>query len=134
MKAGGSIVGVAVAAILVAGVATRAQVANRTPAGAAEEIEVIPIRPNVAVIAGAGGNITVQWGQSGTLLVNTGRAESAERVLAAIKKVTDQPISLIVSTSADADYVGGNVVLAKAGRNIFGNNPGENTAIYASEK
>jgi cyclase len=86
---------------------------------ASQELDVLRVRPNFYVIAGAGGNIAVETGQEGTILVNAGTAEAAERVVAAVKKVTDQPIRYIIDTSADRDFVGGNAVLAKAGRNIM---------------
>src|SRR5258708_15259388 len=86
---------------------------------ASQELDVLRVRPNFYVIAGAGGNIAVETGQEGTILVNAGTAEAADRVVAAIKKVTDQPIRYIIDTSADRDFVGGNAVLAKAGRNIM---------------
>src|SRR5437660_1113974 len=109
MKLGRAVAsGVVAIGLLAIGASPRAQVANRAPS-AAEEIEVLQIRPNVHLIAGAGGNIVVQSGVNGALLINTGRADAADRVLAAIRKITDQPISLIINTSADADYVGGNV-------------------------
>src|SRR5262245_46652541 len=82
-------------------------------------LDVLRLRPNFYVIAGAGGNIAVETGPEGTILVNAGTAEAADRVVAAIKKVTDQPIRYIINTSADRDFVGGNAVLAKAGRNII---------------
>src|SRR3989442_14366232 len=85
---------------------------------AGEDLEVLRLRPNFYVIAGAGGNIAVETGPEGMILVNAGTAEAADRVVAAIKKVTDQPIRYIINTSADRDLVGGNAVFARAGRNI----------------
>ena len=41
--------------------------------------------------------------------------------MAAIKKLTDLPIRYIIDTNADADFVGGNGKLAKAGKTIFTN-------------
>jgi cyclase len=86
---------------------------------ASQELDVLRVRPSFYVIAGAGGNIAVETGPEGTILVNAGTAEAADRVVAAIKKATDQPIRYIIDTSADRDFVGGNAVLAKAGRNIM---------------
>jgi glyoxylase-like metal-dependent hydrolase (beta-lactamase superfamily II) len=71
------------------------------------------------MIAGAGGNIGVQTGPDGILLVNAGSQAASGRVLAAIKKLSTLPIRYIIDTSADADLVGGNASLAKAGRSIF---------------
>jgi cyclase len=90
---------------------------------ASQELDVLRLRPNFYVIAGAGGNIAVETGQEGTIVVDAGTAEAAGRVVAAIKKVTDQPIRYIIDTSADRDFVGGNAVLSKAGRNIMAAGP-----------
>jgi len=83
------------------------------------DIESLQIRPNFYMIAGAGGNIGVQIGSDGVVLVDTGMAGAADRVLAAIQKLSDQPIRYIINTGADPDHVGGNAKLSKAGRSIF---------------
>ena len=44
---------------------------------------------------------------------------SADAVVAAIKKVTAQPIRYVINTSADPDHVGGNATVAKAGQTLF---------------
>jgi len=88
-------------------------------AQANENIEVLRIRPSFYVIAGAGGNIGVQIGTDGVVLVDAGAKGDSGQVLAEIRKLTDQPIRYIINTSADADHVGGNADLAKAGRSIF---------------
>ncbi len=90
---------------------------------ASEELDVLRLRPNFYAISGAGGNIAVETGPEGTILVNAGTAEAAGRVAAAIKKVADQPIRYIIDTSADRDFVEGNAILAKAGRNIIAAGP-----------
>ena len=82
-------------------------------------IEVLRVRPDFYMIAGAGGNVAVQIGSDGVLLVDTGSQAAADRVVAAIQKLTDQPVRLILNTSADADHVGGNGKLAKAGQSLF---------------
>jgi cyclase len=78
----------------------------------ADDIEVIPVQPNFYMIAGAGGNIAVQIGPDGVLLVDTGAARMTDRVMAEIHKLSSQPIRFIINTSADADHVGGNERLA----------------------
>ena len=80
-----------------------------------DRVEVIAVQPNVYMIAGAGGNIAVQIGPDGVLLVDSGAAGMTDRVLAEIAKLTSQPIRFIINTSADADHVGGNEKLAKMG-------------------
>jgi glyoxylase-like metal-dependent hydrolase (beta-lactamase superfamily II) len=95
------------------------------------ELEVLRIRPNFYVIVGAGGNIAVQIGPTGVVLVNTGTTDATSRVLEAIRKITDQPIRYIINTGADADDVGGNAGLSKAGRNILP--PGPATILAAQQ-
>jgi cyclase len=98
--------------------------AQRTRAGAsaqpaASEIEVVQLRENFYVIGGAGGNILMQTGPEGVILVDSGSTARAEEVVAAIRSVTPLPIRYIINTSMDADHVGGNEVLSKAGLSIL---------------
>jgi glyoxylase-like metal-dependent hydrolase (beta-lactamase superfamily II) len=82
-------------------------------------LEVVQIRENFHVIAGAGGNIVVQTGPDGVILVDSGSTAMADQVLAAIKRITPLPIRYIINTSMDADHVGGNDTLARAGLSIL---------------
>jgi cyclase len=84
-----------------------------------DEIEVLRLRPNFYMIAGAGGNIAVQTGSDGAVVIDAGTLAASDRVVAAIKKLIDQPIRIIINSGADIDHVGGNGRLAKAGRSIF---------------
>jgi len=83
------------------------------------DLEVLQVKPNFYLIASAAGNIGVQIGPDGVVVVDSGPANQADRVLAAIKKLTDQPIRYIINTSADDDRVGGNETLSKAGRMLL---------------
>ena len=84
-------------------------------------LDVVQVRPNFYMIAGAGGNIGVQIGIDGVVLVDAGSEGASDRVLAAIRKLTELPTRYIINTGADADHVGGNARLAKAGQTIFTN-------------
>jgi glyoxylase-like metal-dependent hydrolase (beta-lactamase superfamily II) len=86
---------------------------------AAANLEVLQLRPNFYMIAGAGGNIGVQVGTDGIVVVDTGSASSAGAVVAAIRKITMRPIRYVINTSAGADHVGGNAILAEAGQTLF---------------
>jgi cyclase len=92
-----------------------------TPA-AGNELEVLQLRPNIYMIAGAGGHVTVQVGDDGVVVVDTGAAARADAVLAAIKRITSRPIRYVINTSADPDHVGGNEVVASAGETLFTGN------------
>jgi glyoxylase-like metal-dependent hydrolase (beta-lactamase superfamily II) len=84
-------------------------------------LEVVQVRPNFFMIAGAGGNIGVQIGVDGVVLTDAGSGVAADQVVAAIQKLTKLPIRYIINTGADADHVGGNGKMAKAGLTIFTN-------------
>jgi cyclase len=88
---------------------------------AAADLEVVQVRPNFYMIAGAGGNIAVQLGPIGAVVVDTGSETMAANVLAAVKRLTNGSIRYIVNTGADADHTGGNERVSKAGKTILGN-------------
>src|SRR5215467_4268933 len=87
--------------------------------------EVLEVRPSFFVIAGPGGpggdaaNIGVQVGEDGVVVVDAGSASGAPGVLAAIKRISPKPIRYIVDTGPDADHVGGNEAISKAGEKLF---------------
>ena len=81
-------------------------------------MRVLKIRDNVYMLTGAGGNVTVLTFTDGVLVVDTGSAAMADKVLAVIKELSDKPIAHIINTSADPDHVGGNEKLSLNGRRI----------------
>ena len=85
----------------------------------ATNLEVLQVRPNFYMIAGAGGNIGFQIGTDGVVVVDAGSASNAGAVVEAIKRVTSQPIRYLINTNADPDHVGGNEAVAKAGTTLF---------------
>jgi cyclase len=92
------------------------------PAPAPAELHILPVQGNISMLVGAGGNITVQSGSDGVLLVDTGLAPNSEKVLAAVRSLSDKPIRYIINTHVHADHVGGNEAIAKAGTTIAGGN------------
>ncbi|MGH9592489.1 MAG: MBL fold metallo-hydrolase [Bryobacteraceae bacterium] len=85
-------------------------------------IHVLPVQGNVYMLSGAGGNMAVQVGKDGVLLVDSKLAAQAGKTEEAIRQLSDKPVRYIVNTSADADHTGGNEALSKAGRTITGGN------------
>ena len=83
-------------------------------------VETVAVRPNFFMIVGAGGNIAVQVGADGVVLVDSGTERASDAVLAAVRRLTNRPIRYIINTSAGADHVGGNVQLARAGQALGG--------------
>src|SRR5437588_4848372 len=96
------VVFVSAAAALVATLSAQA------PAAGANVLPTLKVQGNVYMLVGAGGNIALQIGDDGVLLVDTGTTESTSRVIATVRSLTDKPIRYIINTSADPDHVGGN--------------------------
>src|SRR6202167_5053916 len=58
----------------------------------AAQLEVLQLRPNFYMIAGAGANIGFQVGADGVVVVDAGSGSQSGAVLDAIKKITPRPI------------------------------------------
>jgi glyoxylase-like metal-dependent hydrolase (beta-lactamase superfamily II) len=86
------------------------------------EIDPVKVTDNVYMLVGAGGNVTVQFGPEGVLVVDASFAPMAPKILAQIKKLSDKPIRYVVDTHVHGDHIGGNSVIAKAGRTRAGGN------------
>jgi cyclase len=140
----------AAAACLAAGISVAQQ--NRLQPGPdANGIEIVPVRGNIYLLGGAGANITLSAGKDGVFMVDTGNAEMADKVFAAIQRLTTglntfaqpytredlhsggsgtilssytppKPIRYIANTSVFADHTGGNPRLAELGRTFTGGN------------
>jgi len=89
--------------------------------GASGDIQSFQVQGNVHLLVGAGGNIAVQVGDEGVLVVDTGLAQFAEKTLAAIRRLSNKPIRYIINTHFHSDHTGGNEVIGKAGSTIQGN-------------
>jgi len=84
------------------------------------DIEVLQVQGNVYMFGGAGGNVALQVGDDGVLLVDTGLAQMSDKVMAAIRQLSNKPIRYVVNTSARTEHIGGNEVFAKAGSKMGG--------------
>jgi glyoxylase-like metal-dependent hydrolase (beta-lactamase superfamily II) len=79
------------------------------------ELDVLHVQGQVHLIAGAGGNIAVQTGDSGVLLVDTGYEQMSGKVIAAIRKLSDRTIRTIINTTLMDSHTGANAVLVMEG-------------------
>jgi cyclase len=86
------------------------------------DLTTIHVQGNVYVIQGAGGNVAVQIGEMGVVVVDTGLEQNAGKLLAAIRKLSDKPIQYIINTHMHPDHTGGNDAVRKAGVTITGAN------------
>lgn len=94
----------------------------RTPDFDKVEVHTLPVQGNVYMLVGAGGNITLQAGKDGVLLVDTEYAEMTDKIVAAIRKISNGPIRYIINTHVHGDHTGGNENIAKLGSTIAGGN------------
>ena len=109
-----TIAALAVPALLAGGLAPRAAGQTRpAPAAPAQnpaqqnfdavQMQVLHVQGNVYMIAGAGGNTTVQAGDSGVLVVDTQFAPLSAKLLAAIRTFSPKPIHYIINTHVHDD-------------------------------
>jgi glyoxylase-like metal-dependent hydrolase (beta-lactamase superfamily II) len=82
------------------------------------EIKDIPLRNNVHMFMGAGGNIGVTAGADGAAVIDTQFAEQVDRIIAAVKKLDARPIGYVLNTHWHFDHTGGNEGLGKIGATI----------------
>ena len=100
----------------------------QAPAGT---FPTLKVQGNVSMLVGAGGNIALQIGDDGVLLVDTGPGQAANQVIATVRALTNKPIRYIINTSADADHAGGNDVIGRLGSTIAGGNVGAGAGVGA---
>jgi cyclase len=92
-------------------------------------IHVEPVQHNIYLLAGAGGNVTVQAGPEGVLLVDSGLAPATPKLLAEIRKLSPGRIRYIINTHMHPDHVGGNAAIAK----MFADDPAQPLKIIGHE-
>jgi glyoxylase-like metal-dependent hydrolase (beta-lactamase superfamily II) len=83
------------------------------------EIQTTRHSEDFFTLEGQGGTISVLTGPDGVLMVDGQFAPLTDKIIAAIKKVSDQPIRFLVNTHVHADHTGGNENFAKLGALIF---------------
>jgi len=95
------------AAIVLAGMAVAGLAAQRGPR-IPPTGTIKPVRGNLYVIPGAGGNTTVFVTATGVVLVDTKLANNGEAIMSQVKTVTDRPVSMIINTHVHPDHNGSN--------------------------
>ena len=81
-------------------------------------IEIHPLRRNITVLEGSGGNIAVLTGPDGTLLIDSGFKVSKERLSEALNKLSPGPITQLINTHWHTDHTDGNAWVHDAGASI----------------
>jgi len=83
------------------------------------QIRTTRLAPDFWTLEGQGGTISMLAGPDGILLVDSQFAPLTDKLVAAIRRLSDQPIRFLVDTHVHPDHVGGNANFAKLGATIF---------------
>ena len=77
-------------------------------------IRVLPVRDNIYMLVGLGGNITVQVGENGVLVVDTQFAPLSEKIKATINGLAQSTSRyIIINTHVHPDHTNGNEALVQ---------------------
>ena len=106
------------AIVLLAGIALGTQAQQQTDYSKVE-IKTTKIGENFYTLEGAGGTISALTGADGILLVDSQFAPLTDKLVAALKKISDKPVRYLVNTHVHGDHTGGNENFAKLGATIF---------------
>src|SRR3974377_1795519 len=93
------------------------------------KIDVNPLRRNISVLEGSGGNIAVLTGKDGMLLIDAGFTVSTPRITHALDGLGARPITGLINTHWHVDHTDGNALLHAAGAAITAH---ENTKKHLS--
>ncbi len=77
------------------------------------------VTDNIYMLQGAGGNIAILTGEDGTLMVDDQFAPLSEKIMAAIKDISDNSVHYLLNTHWHGDHTGGNENFANAGATII---------------
>jgi glyoxylase-like metal-dependent hydrolase (beta-lactamase superfamily II) len=85
-------------------------------------VNVLQVRDDIYMLVGQGGNITMQVGDDGILVVDTQFARMSDAIVETIREISDQPIRYIINTHYHGDHIGGNGNLRRVGDTVIGGN------------
>ncbi len=87
-------------------------------AAAKAKITVQPVRRNISVLEGSGGNIAVLTGRDGKLLVDAGFTVSRPAISQTLASINRDPVKHLINTHWHTDHTDGNGWLHSAGAAI----------------
>lgn len=82
------------------------------------QITTVPVRDNIYMLQGSGGNIGVSVGNDGALIVDDQFAPLTEKIQNAIGELTPNPVEYVVNTHFHYDHSDGNENFGSAGATI----------------
>src|SRR5215831_9959221 len=78
-------------------------------------IKSTKVAEGVYMLEGEGGNIGVSVGDDGVFLIDDQFAPLTQKIVDAVKAISDKPIRFVINTHWHGDHVGGNENLGRAG-------------------
>ncbi|MET0290988.1 MAG: MBL fold metallo-hydrolase [Steroidobacteraceae bacterium] len=104
---------------LIAAMAVAGTAHAQAPDFSKAEIRTTRLAADFHLLEGPGGAVSVLSGPDGVLLVDAQYAPLTDKLLAAIRRISDQPVRFLINTHHHGDHVGGNENFAKAGALLF---------------
>jgi len=94
--------------------------AGALPAAAQGDFSTVAIKAEqvadgIYMLTGQGGNLGLSVGEDGAYLIDDQYAPLAEKILAAVKTLTPEPVRFVINTHWHGDHTGGNENMGKAG-------------------
>lgn len=83
------------------------------------EIKTTRLSDNFFTLEGQGGTISVLIGPDGVFMVDSQFAPLTDKIVAAIRRISDQPIRFLVNTHVHGDHTGGNENFGRLGALLF---------------
>jgi glyoxylase-like metal-dependent hydrolase (beta-lactamase superfamily II) len=81
----------------------------------AVQIEAQEVAEGVYMLTGQGGNLGLSVGEDGVFLIDDQFAPLTDKILAAIRAITPEPVRFVFNTHWHGDHTGGNENLGEAG-------------------
>jgi glyoxylase-like metal-dependent hydrolase (beta-lactamase superfamily II) len=85
----------------------------------AVQIKTTQVAEGIYMLEGEGGNIGVSAGEDGVFLIDDQFAPLSQKIMAAVKAISEKPIRFLMNTHWHGDHVGGNENFGKAGTVII---------------
>ena len=95
------------------------------------EIKVIPVSEHIYMLMGNGGNIGISTGEDGVFMIDDEFVPLSQKILDAIKTISDKPVKFLANTHFHGDHTGGNTNFEQEGAIILAQ---ENVRKRLSEK
>ena len=92
-----------------------AATAQQTTDFSAVQIKVHKVAGNIYYLEGSGGNVGVSVGDDGVVMIDDQFAPLTDKLLAAIRTVSKQPVRFLINTHIHGDHTGGNENIGKLG-------------------